>query len=385
MTDAPTRPPITAARLVFSAGDRAEILAMIDESLQTGALTLGPRTAELEAAFGARHEAPHAVATSSGTSALEIILRHLDLRGREVVVPTNTFFATAAAVHHAGGRPRLADVGAETFTLTPATIEAAIGPATAGVIVVHIGGAVTPDMPAIRKLCDDRGIFCVEDAAHAHGADLDGRPAGTFGHAGAFSFYPTKVITSAEGGMIVTSDQALADDARIYRDQGKAGFLGGDHVRMGYAWRLSELQAAVGIVQLRRLDEFVSRRREVAARYDEALLAIGGISPVPAPPGSHSSHYKYLALLDPGIDRDTCKRRMRDEHGVSCSGEVYAKPLHLQPIFADGAATSGPFPVAEDLCARHICLPIHSDMRDDETERVVTAVHDVLATTPREP
>jgi perosamine synthetase len=368
---------VPAARLVFSDEDRAAVLAMIDETLRTGSLTLGPYTRELEDAFRARHEAPHAVAVSSGTSALEIILRALGVEGREVIVPANTFFATAAAVLHAGGTPRFADVAPDTMALSARTVEAALGENTAGVILVHIGGLISPEVEPIRALCERRGLFLVEDAAHAHGSSLDGRPAGSFGIAAAFSFYPTKVMTTGEGGMIVTGDERIRDDAHIYRDQGKAGFLGGDHVRLGYAWRMSELHAAVGIVQLRRLDEFIKIRREVADQYDEGLAGIEGIAPLVSSPGSETNYYKYIAMLDPGIDRQTVKQTLKEEHGVSLSGEVYASPLHDQPVFA--GLHEGGLPVAEDVCRRHVCLPIHSDMTRDEAAHVIASVRAVLA------
>ncbi len=367
---------VPAARTVFSDDDRAAVLSMIDEMLRTGSLTLGPHTRELEESFRTRHDAPYAVAVSSGTSALEIILRTLGVAGREVVIPANTFFATAAAVLHAGGSPRFADVAPDTLALSAGTVEAALTESTAGVIVVHIGGLISPEVEEIRQLCDARGLFLVEDAAHAHGSSLDGRAAGAFGVAGAFSFYPTKVMTTGEGGMIVTADERIRDDAVIYRDQGKAGFLGGDHVRLGYAWRMSELQAAVGLVQLRRLDEFIKIRREVADQYDEALTAIDGITPLVRPPSSETNFYKYIAMLDPDIDRQDLKAALREEHGVSLSGEVYASPLHHQPVFA--GLHEGSLPVAEDVCRRHVCLPIHSDMTRDEAAHVVASLHSVL-------
>jgi perosamine synthetase len=372
---------VPAARMVFSDDDRTAILSMIDETLRTGSLTLGPHTRELEEAFRTRHDASHAVAVSSGTSALEIILRALGVADRQVVVPANTFFATAAAVLHAGGTPRFADIEHDTMTLSADTVEAALGDDTAGVIIVHIGGLISPEVEPIRELCEARGLFLVEDAAHAHGSSLDGRPAGSFGVAAAFSFYPTKVMTTGEGGMIVTADERIRDDAVIYRDQGKAGFLGGDHVRMGYAWRMSELQAAVGIVQLRRLDEFIKIRREVADHYDEALGGVNGIAPLLRPLGSETNFYKYIAMLDPGIDRQEVKTALREEHGVSLSGEVYASPLHHQPVFA--GAHDGSLPVAEDVCRRHVCLPIHSDMTGDEAAYVVASLRAVLG--PAEP
>jgi dTDP-4-amino-4,6-dideoxygalactose transaminase len=367
---------IPPARVVFSDDDRAEIVALIDEALRTGSLTLGPRTREFEEAFAARHHAAHAIAVSSGTAALEIALRVLGVAGREVIVPANTFFATAAAVVHAGGIPRFADVAPDTLALSTATATAAITDATVGVILVHIGGLVSPDVEAIRSLCDERGIFLLEDAAHAHGASFNGRPAGTFGVAAGFSFYPTKVVTSGEGGMILTDDERVRDEARIYRDQGKAGFVGGAHVRMGAAWRMSELHAAVGLVHLRRLDEFIAVRRRVAARYDAALRQVASITPLLPPPGCGHAYYKYPALLAPGVDRDAVKQRLDEEHGVGMSGEVYARPLHDEPVFAE--VEHGPLPVAEDVCARQVCLPLHSDMTDEEADVVIDALGAVL-------
>lgn len=367
---------VPAARLVFPDEDRATILSMIDGALQSGSLTLGPYTRELEEAFRARHDADYAVAVNSGTSALEIVLRSLGVDGSEVIVPTNTFFATAAAVLHAGGVPRLADVSPDTLALSVESLEAAITDATVGVVLVHIGGAITPDTPAIAELCRKRGLFLFEDAAHAHGSKYSGRPAGSFGIAGAFSFYPTKVITSGEGGMIVTGEERIRDDAVIYRDQGKAGFLGGDHVRLGYAWRMSELHAAVGVVQLRRLDEFIRNRRSIAAFYDQRLAEIDGISPLAVHPDSDSNYYKYIAMLDPGIVRADLKDLLRKEHGVSMSGEVYAAPLHFQPVFE--GLQKGQLTIAEDVCARHVCLPIHSDMTAEEASYVIERMKVVL-------
>jgi dTDP-4-amino-4,6-dideoxygalactose transaminase len=376
---------VPPARPTFPADDRAAIGKVIEESLATGSLTLGPNTERFEEAFATRHRVAHAVAVSSGTAALEIALRALadpdpaGLDGRSVVVPANTFFATAAAVVHAGGTPRFADIDPATFALSPATVEPVLeelGEQCAGIVMVHIGGFVSPDTASLAALCEARGLWLLEDAAHAHGASFAGRPAGSIGDAGAFSFYPTKVITSGEGGMITTADETRRDEARIYRDQGTAGFLGGDHVRLGYAWRMSELHAAVGLVQLARLDEFIAARRRIARLYDDALAAMAGITPVLAPEGSQPNYYKYLAVLDEGIDRSSLKKAMREQHDVGMSGEVYATPLHRQPIFAD--LPSGPLPVSEDLCARHVCLPIHNDMADSEAEQVVDGLRHLL-------
>ena len=366
---------VPAARIVFGDSDRSEIARRIDDALRSGALTLGGNTREFEAAFAARHDVPYAVAVTSGTAALEIVLRSLDVAGRDVVVPANTFAATAFAVQAAGGRPVLADVDAGTFALSVATVREALSPGTAAVVLVHIGGTISPDVAALRALCDERGIALVEDAAHAHGSSYDGRAAGGFGLGGAFSFYPTKVITTGEGGMIVTADERLRDEALAYRDQGKAGFQANRHVRQGYAWRMSELHAAVGLVHLRRLPEFLDVRRRAAARYDAGLRGVGGLTPLTPAPGSASNYYKYVALLDPGIDRAAFRAEVA-RRGVTLSGEVYDTPLHRQPVFAE--LDRGPLPVAEDVCARHVCLPVHSDLTDAEADHVLTAVTEAL-------
>lgn len=367
---------VPPARIVFPQAARARVLRMIDEALSTGALTLGRYTQQLEEEFAARHGSRYAVAVSSGTAALEIIFRGLDLGGEEVVVPANTFFATAAAVMHAGGRVRLADVDEETLALSRRSVEEALTPDTAAVVMVHIGGMISPEADAIARLCRMRGVELIEDAAHAHGSSLHGRSAGTWGTAAAFSFYPTKVLTAGEGGMILTDDVGLRDEARIYRDQGKAGFVGGEHVRLGAAWRMSEVHAAIALTHLELLDEMLACRHAVAELYDATLARSRWVTPVIPAAGSESNYYKYPAFLAPGIERRLVKERML-ARGVGLSGEVYARPLHQEPVFA--SVPHGDLSVAEDVCARHICLPVHSDMTETEATYVLSSLEDVLA------
>jgi dTDP-4-amino-4,6-dideoxygalactose transaminase len=366
---------VPPARVSFPEEDRAEILARIDHALATGQLTLGPIGKELEEAFAARHSSRHAIAVSSGTSALEIILRAVGVEGREVIVPANTFFATAAAVVHAGARVVFADCDPTTMAFDPADVEARITSRTAAVVAVHIGGLISPAITALATLCDDRGIALVEDAAHAHGSALDGRSAGTFGIAGAFSFYPTKVVAGGEGGMIVTGDDAVDEAARVYRDQGKGSFLANFHTVLGANWRMSEPHAAIVRSQLARLDEFIAARQALAKRYDAAIEDLG-LRPLRIPAGEHCNYYKYVAFLPDGVDRAALKQTLRERFDIGLSGEVYDTPLHRQPVFEPYA--DGDLPGAEYIGARHICLPLYPSLSEGDADYVIESLGTVL-------
>jgi len=374
---------VPAASIYFPPEDRAAILGQIDEILQSGQLTLGTYGRQFEERFAAKIGVKHAIAVSSGTSAIEIPLRAFGVEGKEVLVPTNTFFATPAAVLHAGGRVRFVDTDPTTLSVDVDHLRQLIAPETAGVIVVHIGGIITPRMDDIRALCDQHGCWLFEDAAHAQGSigpsngHPDGRSAGTWGDAASFSFYPTKVMTSGEGGMIVTNDDRIAEEARIYRDQGKAGFLTNFHTRLGNNWRMSEIHAVIGLSQLGRLDEFIAHRNHIADIYDEGLPGMPDLTPIRPPANGVSCDYKYPVLLPAGVDRAAFKQRLREEHDVSCSGEVYDVPCHEQPVFAEWK--SGSLPHAEEICARQLCLPISATMTDDQARHVLTALAAVLS------
>jgi perosamine synthetase len=362
---------VPPARILFPPEDRVAILERIDDALSSGQLTLGPIGAELETAFAARHSTRHAVAVSSGTAALEIILRAIGVEGREVVVPANTFFATAAAAVHAGARLRFVDCDPQTMAIDPADLEACLGPDTAAVVIVHIGGLITPAIDEIASMCAAAGVDLVEDAAHAHGSAHDGRSAGTFGRAASFSFYPTKVIAGGEGGMIVTDDDDIAEEARVYRDQGKGSFHANFHTRMGANWRMSEPHAAIVLSQLHRLDEFIERRQILAARYDAALVSLE-LAALAIPESASSNFYKYVAFLPDGIDRTLFKQHLRSEFDIGLSGEVYDTPLHHQPIFSQ--LDDRPLPGAEWLCARHVCLPLYPALSEADVDYVVESV-----------
>ena len=372
------RPPVPPIRIDFTAEDRRWITERIDEVLATGQLTLGKYGEQFENEFARQSGAKHAIAVSSGTASLEIILRVLQVEGREVLVPADTFMATATAVIAAGGKPILMDSDVRTMSTTPDEILRRLTPNTAAIMLVHIAGIVTDAMPAIVKLAEERGLWLVEDAAHAHASRLDGQHAGTFGIAGSFSFYPTKVMTSAEGGMIVTDDDALATEARIYRDQGKASFHQNLHVRIGSNWRMSEPHAIIGLRHHSHLEQMVADRRKWAARYDAALAARDyGLRPIAPPANCYANYYKYPVMLRDGVDRAVVKSWLRETHGVICAGEVYEKPLHEHPALAHLAGPD--LRQAEYLCARHVCLPMFASMTPAEVDRVLAAVADAQA------
>jgi dTDP-4-amino-4,6-dideoxygalactose transaminase len=335
-------------------------------------LTLGKYGAEFEERFARFCGRRHAIAVNSGTSSLEIILRALNVAGKDILVPTNTFFATAAAVVHAGARPVFLEMDPESFAVRPEDIEKRLTARTAGLIVVHIGGIVSRRMPELREFAGRKGLWLVEDAAHAHGSSFQEIKAGAFGVAGSFSFYPTKVMTSAEGGMIVTDDDRLAEEARIYRDQGKASFTQNAHVRMGYNWRMSEPHAIIGLKHLERLPAMIRDRQGIAAIYDQGLTSLRHLYPLQVPVGGECNFYKYIVVLKARQDRKALKMTLRQRYGVSLAGEVYEEPLHKQPVFA--SYVDQPLPVAEEYCARHLCLPIFSGMEKTQARQVIGAL-----------
>jgi len=367
---------VPAAKIQFLPEDRVWIAERIQEVLSTGQLTLGKYGAEFEQKFAQFCGTRHAIAVNSGTSSLEIILRALGVEGKDVLVPTNTFFATAAAVVHARGHPVLVDMDPESFAVRPEDLEKRLTSKTAGVIVVHIGGIVSRRLPELQQWAAKKGLWLVEDAAHAHGSSYKGVRAGAFGIAGSFSFYPTKIMTSGEGGMIVTSDDRIADEARIYRDQGKAGFTQNAHIRMGYNWRMSEPHAIIGLKHLERLPAMINDRRRIAALYDRELRTLKGLTTVAVPAEGGGNYYKYLVVLNQRQDRKALKTLLREKYGVSLAGEVYEKPLHKQPVFE--AYASGSLPVSEDYCARHLCLPVFSGMEQADAHHVLRVLKEVI-------
>lgn len=368
--------PVPANRISFNHEDREWITDRIDEILECGQLMLGRYGEALENQFAKLCGRKHGIAVNSGTAALEITLRCLGVEGKDVLVPTNTFFATVAAVIRAGARPVFVDTDPQSFGTSIDEVKRRLTRRTVGVIAVHIGGVIDRNTRALADYLQNRGLWLVEDAAHAQGCALNGRSAGAFGIAGVFSFCATKVMTSGEGGMIVTDDARLAAEARVYRDQGKADLGENTHVNLGYNWRLPETSAVVGLRQLTRLPAIIQARQSIARFYDEGLAQQSILQPLQIPQGVFTNYYKYIALLPPGIDRQELKADLKRNFGVSLAGEVYATPAHRQPVFK--SFVNDRLPNAEDLCARHICLPVFPTMTEPQMRQVIDALSKAL-------
>lgn len=367
------KPLVPAAKLYFPDEDRKWILEQIDQVLASGQLTLGKHGKELERRWAEYCGVKYAVAVNSGTSSIEIPLRAMGVEGKDVICPTNTFFATAAGIIHAGGNVVLADMDPDYYSLTVKEIEKRLTPKTAGVVIVHIGGFVTPHINEIADFCKSKGIWLFEDAAHAHGSSYKGKKAGAFGRASSFSFYPTKVMTSGEGGIIATDDEHVYNEALIYRDQGKASFTVNAHTRLGYNWRMSEIHAVIGLKQMDRLEFMISERQRAARAYDAAFRNDPLVRPMLTPDGGTANYYKYLLIpARPLKDRKAMKMAVREKFNVGLTGEVYEEPLHKQPVFKN--LDRGNYPVADEGCARHICLPLFPGITDEMIQRTIEGV-----------
>lgn len=349
-----------------------EILKEIKSVLQSGRLTDGPKAQEFEKKFAEYNDMKYAVAVNSGTASLDIALRHFRLKGREVIVPTNTFISTPNAVIFAGGKPVFADMNAETLGIDVEDVKRKVTAKTAGVIVVHIAGLVCPQINELKQFCREKGLFLLEDSAHAHGAMMDGKKAGTFGDAGCFSFYPTKVMTSCEGGMIITNNQALAEQARCLRTCGQNAER--QAVMLGHNWRMNEVTAIIGKHQLENLELFLGKRNQVARWYEAALADIEGITLFKVPANFRHSYYKYPVKLADEIDRLELAAVLKEKYGIE-TGHVYYPPCHLHPFYKETYGTKeGDLPTSERVLKKVMCLPMHYGVTEQNVEYIRDAL-----------
>jgi dTDP-4-amino-4,6-dideoxygalactose transaminase len=292
-------------------------------------------------------------------------------------VPVNSVLACGIAVLFEGGKPVFVEMDPETLCLDVEDMKRRVTDRTRGVMVVHMAGLVPPAIEEIRSFCKDRGLFLLEDASHAQGSAHGGKIAGSFGDAAAFSLLATKVITSGgEGGIVLTNDEKLAHRVQSLRFHGEDSKRGIQD-RIGYSWRMTEMQAIVGLKQVQRLDEIVAKRMDIGRRYDAAFSPLGSVRPVRVAEGSRCAYYKYPLVLNPPLRRPEVAQRLDQEHGVR-SGTSYWPPCHLQPAYRQAFGyKEGDFPVAEEVLDRTISLPMYCDMTDEEVQRVIDGVRKV--------
>jgi perosamine synthetase len=351
-------------------------------AVRSGWVAQGPRVAEFERAFAASVGARHGIAVSSCTTALHLALVVLGVGpGDEVVVPSLSFIATANAARYVGATPVFADVDATTGNLTSGTVDAVRTTRTKAVIAVHQGG-VPADVDALRAACRGWRVALVEDAACAAGSTVRGRPAGAGALVAAWSFHPRKVITTGEGGMVTTDDPEWAVRLRRLREHGMNVSAAERHasaqpvlesyLETGFNYRMTDIQAAVGLVQLGKLDALVARRRELAARYHDLLADVPGLRPVRDPAYGTTNFQSFWVLLEHG-GRDDVLAALAGA-GISARRGIMA--AHLEPAYA--ATATAPLPVTERLTRDSLILPLYHGMTDAEQEYVVDTLRGAL-------
>jgi perosamine synthetase len=370
-------------RIPLSSPDITESeIRAVTNVLRTPRLSLGPKLDEFENSVATYTGAAHAIAVNSGTSGLHLCVRALGItEGDEVIVPSFAFIAVANAIRYERALPVFVDVDAETLSLDPEKIEAAITPRTRAILVVHTFGCPA-DLSAILGIARKHGLSVIEDACEAIGAEYHGRKVGPLGDAGVFGFYPNKQITTGEGGMIVTQNSELAALARALRNQGRsqAGeWL--EHGELGYNYRLSELNCALGIEQMKRLEFILGKRDSVAREYHRRLSGNPELKLPPVDvPGRRISWFVYVVRLGSRFtqrQRDWIWKEMASR-GIGC-GRYFA-PIHLQPIYRSGPKRD--LPNTEWSAARSLALPFFNNLEQAEIDEVCQTLRELMQAAP---
>ncbi|MEE1649563.1 DegT/DnrJ/EryC1/StrS family aminotransferase [Brachybacterium sp. J144] len=359
---------IPAAKPIIGQDERDAV----DRVLASGMVAQGPEVKAFEQEFGAQLAGGReCVAVNSGTSGQHLGMLALGLgAGDEVIVPSFTFAATGNSVAACGATPVFVDVDPETFTLDPAAVEAAITERTVGIQPVHLYGHPAP-MDRLVEIAERHGLWIFEDAAQAHGATWQGAQVGTFGRGGMFSLYPTKNMTSGEGGMVSTDSPEYARQIRLLRNQGMEAQYANEVV--GFNNRMTDIHAAIGRVQLTKLGAWTVRRQELAAFFDAHLTGV--VTPVVRPEATHVYH-QYTIRIEgaTAAERDAFATALREEHKVGC-GVYYPTPVHRLATFAVDLE----LPVTEMLAREVLSLPVHPSVSDADRDRIVAAVNTVAA------
>jgi len=348
--------------------------------LRSERLSLGPRIPEFEAEFVKRLGVKHAIACSSGTAGLHMCWRALGVGpGDEVATTPFSFLASSNSVLFTGAKPVFVDIDPETWQIDVERVAAAITPRTKALLPVDVFG-VAPDMDALWTLAQKHNLRVMEDSCEALGATYKGRPCGTLGEAGVFGFYPNKQMTTGEGGMVVTNSDEIAFLVRSFRNQGRdpeGGWLA--HPRLGYNYRMCDIQAALGTQQARRLDEILAKRDRVAGFYRTRLAGEQRVTTQRIPADAHISWFVLVVRLNDNYtqaDRARILAQLRAK-GIGCN--VYFPPIHLQPFYQNELGyRAGQFPITEALSARTMALPFHNHLTEADVDYVVTTRQSLL-------
>lgn len=345
----------------------AEILPVVTETLAKGHYILGPNVAALEQEIAVFTGTRFGVGVNSGSDALTLALRALEIGpGDEVITTPFTYIAPAESIHQMGAKIVFADIDPRTFNLDPQDVARRVTPATKAIIAVHLFGQAAPIQP-LMDICEKHGLALVEDCAQAIGAAHNGKPVGGFGRLGCFSFYPTKNLgADGDGGMVVTNDEALNKRLRMLRVHGiERRYF---HDLHGFNSRLDELQAAILRVKLRHLNAWNARRAAFAARYNAGLAGLPVELPLVAAGNNHIYHV-YALLCE---KRDALHQYLAD-HGVPCI-IYYPRPLHLQKVYEDYGWKAGDYPVAEGVSHRILPLPMYPELTDAQVDYVISLI-----------
>lgn len=357
--------------------DRAAVLEVLD----SGALSLGPKLPAFEEAVARVAKSRYAVAVNSGTSALHLCVKAAGISdGDEVITSPFSFVASANCILFERARPVFVDIDPVSYNIDASRIEAAITPRTKAILPVHVFGRPCA-LDEITYIAQKRGLTIIEDACEAIGAKYHGAPVGTSGQTGVFAFYPNKQLTTGEGGVLVTDDLAIANQCRSWRNQGRAdsdGWL--EHDSLGYNYRLSDINCALGITQLARLDEVIAARAQVAQFYDDALREIPEvIAPQLSEPNAVISWFVYVVRLSDAFDRADRDRVISALKRQGIGARNYFPPIHLQPLYQRMFGfRAGSFPITERIADRTIALPFFNHLTQGEVETVCLSLQNAI-------
>ncbi len=363
---------IKGLKIHFSNYQKSKILNDLRDILDSGQLAAGKYVQLFEENWSKLNNCKYGIAVSNGGSALEVLFRSLKLEGKEVILPTNTFIATYNSAMFAGAKPILADVSYKNMCLDLENIKKNYNNKTGAVCVVHIGGIITNEIEEIKKFCNDKKIFLIEDAAHAHGSTFNGKHSGEFGIGAAYSFFSTKTFTSGEGGMILTNDEDLSKKCFSIRDYGKKSQWESVHTSFSGNYRMSNITASIGNNHISESKNFIEKRKNIANYYTENLN--NNFEKIL--PEGESGFYKYIVYLPNDIHKKEFKEKCK-EKGLGLPGGVYDQPIHLQPVMK-AKNEKFYFPVAEEVCSRHICLPIYPNLTQDEMRQTIKILNEIL-------